>query len=33
MSFILGLLLFLSLGVLDRRLPWRAPGSRQVTRW
>jgi hypothetical protein len=33
MSFILGLLLFLTLGVLDRRLPWRGAGSAEVSRW
>jgi hypothetical protein len=33
MSFILGLLLFVGVGLLDRRLPWREGESRPVTRW
>jgi hypothetical protein len=30
MSFIVGLVLFLAIGLLDRRLPWRGVPSRPV---
>ena len=32
MSFILALVLFIGIGLLDRRLPWRGSGSSPVAR-